>query len=180
GLATLRHAEMCSARYGYRELVRLCGLLVGLVVLDSSLLGFVADTERVSFHWPLPGYLALIPLLPAVLAGWPRWLRRATWALAGAGLAAMFAYYIAVSIPSLRADSAAWKWYPSNFAGWDVLADAVDEELAELPEGTRVVADNFKIGAELGFRMDDARIAVLDHPLNRFHGRAPQLQLWGL
>src|SRR5690606_41011328 len=34
--------------------------------------------------------------------------------------------------------------------------------------------------AELGFRMDDPRIAVLDHPLNRFHGRAPQLQLWGL
>ena len=169
-----------GARPGEREVVRLFGLLGGLVVLGFFLLGFLADTERVSFHWPLPGYLALIPLLPAVLAGWPRWLRRATWALAAAGLAAVFAYYIAVSIPSLRADSAAWKWYPSNFAGWDVLADAVDETLEGMPDDTRVVADNFKIGAELGFRMDDPRIEVLDHPLNRFHGRAPQLQLWGL
>ena len=178
--AALVVAGWRASRPGNPEVVRLFGLLGGLVVLGFFVLGFFADTERVSFHWPLPGYLALIALVPAVLAGWPRWLRRVTWILAGAGLAAVFAYYIAVSIPSLRAHSAAWKWYPSNFAGWDVLADAVGEELAELPEGTRVVADNFKIGAELGFRMDDARIAVLDHPLNRFHGRAPQLQLWGL
>ena len=34
----------------------------------------------------------LLALVPAVLAGWPRWLRRATWALAGIGLAAVFAY----------------------------------------------------------------------------------------
>ena len=178
--AALLLAGWRAARRGNPEVVRLFGLLGGLVVLGFFLLGFFADTERVSFHWPLPGYLALIALVPAVLAGWPRWLRRATWILAAMGLAAVFAYYIAVSIPSLRAHSAAWKWYPSNFAGWNVLADAVEEELGTLPEGTRLVADNFKIGAELGFRMDDPRIAVLDHPLNRFHGRAPQLQLWGL
>ena len=34
-------------------------------------LGFLADNERVSFHWPLPGYLALTVLAPAVLATWP-------------------------------------------------------------------------------------------------------------
>ncbi|MGY0634413.1 glycosyltransferase family 39 protein [Luteimonas sp. A478] len=179
-LAGLLLAGWRGAWRGEREVVRLFGLLGGLVVLGFFALGFFADTERVSFHWPLPGYLALIPLLPALLASWPRWLRRATWALAGAGLVAVFAYYAAVSIPSVRAQSAAWKWYPSNFAGWNVLADAVEEELAQMPEGTRLVADNFKIGAELGFRLDNPRIKVLDHPLNRFHGRAPQLQLWGL
>lgn len=179
-LAALLLAAWRAVRNDGREVVRLFGLLGGLVVLGFFLLGFLADTERVSFHWPLPGYLALIALLPGLLASWPRWLRRATWVLAGLGLAAAFAYFIAVSIPSLRAHSAAWKWYPSNFAGWNVLADAVDEALEQMPDGTRVVADNFKIGAELGFRMDDPRIQVLDHPLNRFHGRAPQLQLWGL
>lgn len=179
-LAALLLGGWRAARPGNPEAVRLLGLLGGLVVLGFFALGFFADTERVSFHWPLPGYLALIALVPAVLAGWPRWLRRATWALAAIGLAAVFAYYIAVSIPSLRAHSAAWKWYPSNFAGWNVLADAVEDELAGMPGGTRLVADNFKIGAELGFRMDDPRIEVLDHPLNRFHGRAPQLRLWGL
>ena len=49
-----------------------------------------------------------------------------------------------------------------------------------MPPGTRIVADNFKIGAELGFALGDPRIPVLDHPLNRKHGRAPQLRLWGL
>src|SRR3546814_2466364 len=72
------------------------------------------------------------------------------------------------------------KWYPSNFAGWDSLADVVCEGLARMPEGARLVAGNFKIGAELGFALGDAAITVLDHPLNRAHGRAPQLQLWGL
>lgn len=162
------------------EPVRLLAWLGALVVLGFFVLGFFADTERVSFHWPLPGYLALLPLLPAALRRWSRPWRVATWGMAGLGLALMFAYYAAVSVPSLRAHAAAWKWYPSNFAGWSRLGEAVRRMQRELPAGTRVVADNFKIGAELGFELGDPRIAVLDHPLNRRHGRAPQLQLWGL
>jgi len=154
--------------------------LGGLVVLGFFVLGFFADTQRVSFHWPLPGYLALLPLLPAVLAGWAPWLRRATWAVAACGLLVVLGYYAAVSVPSLRAQSAAMKWYPSNFAGWDTLAGVVRERLAGMPEQAQLVAGNFKIGAELGFALGEADIPVLDHPLNRAHGRAPQLQLWGL
>src|SRR5690606_10849927 len=58
--------------------------------------------------------------------------------------------------------------------------DAVRELREDMPEGTRLVADNFKIGAELGFALGDASIEVLEHPANRQHGRAPQLRLWGL
>ncbi|MDH5821401.1 glycosyltransferase family 39 protein [Luteimonas sp. RD2P54] len=162
------------------EVQRLFALLGGLVVAGFFGLGFFADTERVSFHWPLPGYLALLALLPALLDAWPRWLRRATWGLAAAGLVSILGYYVAVSIPAVRAQSAALKWYPSNFAGWDTLAETVAEVRAGMPPETRIVAGNFKIGAELGFALEDPRIAVLDHPLNRAHGRAPQLQLWGL
>jgi len=155
--------------------------MLGLLVITGFfLLGFFADTERVSFHWPLPGYLALVPLLPRLLAAGAPWLRRATAGLAGIGLLAVLGYYIAVSVPDVRARSAAEKWYPANFAGWDEAADAVRDELRTMPPGTRVVADNFKLGAELGFALDDPRIAVLDHPLNHKHGRAPQLRLWGL
>ncbi|MFC3551230.1 ArnT family glycosyltransferase [Lysobacter cavernae] len=159
---------------------RYFALLGGLVVLGFFALGFFADTERVSFHWPLPGYLALLPLLPMTLARWPRWLRVATWSLAGLGLVATLGYYVTVSQPHLRARSAAEKWYPANFAGWDELAEAVRAQRAAMPDGTRVVADNFKVAAELGFALGDPRIAVLDHPLNHKHGRAPQLALWGL
>lgn len=159
---------------------RYFALLGGLVVLGFFGLGFFADTERVSFHWPLPGYLALLPLLPVVLAAWPRWLRAATWGLAALGLVAMLGYYVAVSLPDVRARTAAEKWYPSNFAGWGELADTVRLARAQMPDDTRIVAGDFKIGAELGFALGDPRIQVLDHPLNHKHGRAPQLRLWGL
>ncbi len=159
---------------------RFLAWLGGGLVLGFFVLGFFADTERVSFHWALPGYLALLPLLPAMLARWPRWLRGATWMLAACGLLAALGYFALVSIPELRARSAALKWYPSNFAGWEALATAVRESRAGMPVGTRVVTGNFKIGAQLGFALGDPGIPVLTHPLNRAHGRAPQLRLWGL
>ena len=159
------------------RLMALCG---AVVILGFFALGFFADTERVSFHWPLPGYVALLPLLPATLASWPRALRAATWTLAAAGLVAVLGYYVAVSTPQVRARSAALKWYPSNFAGWEELADEVRRVRAAMPADTRLVAGNFKIGAELGFALGETGIPVLDHPLNRAHGRAPQLRLWGL
>ncbi|GGD39530.1 ArnT family glycosyltransferase [Pseudoxanthomonas indica] len=159
---------------------RYLGLLGALSTLGFFLLGFFADVERVSFHWPLPGYLALLVIAPAWLqqrsAGW----RRLCWGLAALGLALVFAGYAIAATSSLRERFAAEKWYPYNFAGWSQLADAVREEQARLPAGTPLLAGSFKIGAELGFALDDPRIRVLDHPLNHKHGRAPQLALWGL
>ncbi len=159
---------------------RYFGLLGGLSTLGFFVLGFFADSERVSFHWPLPGYLALLVVVPLSLRGWaPAW-RRTTWVLAGAGLALALGYYAWVSTPAWRAQAAVEKYYPANFSGWDELASVVREELAQAPGDTRLLAGSFKIGAELGFVLDDPDIAVLDHPLNHRHGRAPQLRLWGL
>jgi len=154
-----------------------CGLLI---VLGFLALGFFADRERVSFHWPLPGYLALLPLVPAVLVGWSRGWRLATWATASFGLAAVLGYYVLASVPAWRAQTASQNFHPTNFVGWDALVDAVDARLASMPAGTRILAGDFKLGAELGFARGDAAIPVLDHPLNDKHGRAPQLALWGL
>ena len=162
------------------EPVRFIALSGGLVVLGFFVLGFFADTERVSFHWPLPGLVALLPLLPALLLRCPRWLRALVWVTAGAGLATVLGYYALVSVPELRARTASLKWYPANFAGWDVLADGVREVREGMPGDTRLVADNFKVGAELGFALGNPSIEVLEHPVNRQHGRAPQLRLWGL
>ena len=160
--------------------VRYLAMSGAMIVLGFLALGFFADRERASFHWPLPGYIALLPLVPAVLARWPRGWRIATWTIAAVGLATVLAFYVIASVPSLRAHSASRNFHPTNFAGWDVLAASVDDKLAAMPPGTRLLAGNFKIGAELGFARGDADIAVLDHPLNHKHGRAPQLALWGL
>src|SRR3546814_13505634 len=115
----------------------------------------------------LPGYLALLPLLPVVLAGWAPWLRRITWAFAACGLVVVLGYYAAVSVPSLRAQSAALKWYPSNFAGWDSLADVFRERLARMPEGAGRVDRTFKYVPRLDIALGEADIPVLDHQLHR-------------
>ncbi len=159
---------------------RYFALLGAVSTLGFFVLGFFADNERVSFHWPLPGYLALLVVMPLLLREWPLAWRRATWGLAATGTLLMLGYYVAVSLPGLRAQMAGSKHYPENFAGWDTLAAEVRQARARLPEGAGLLADSFKTGAELGFALDEADIPVLDHPLNHKHGRAPQLQLWGL
>lgn len=176
-------ALLVAAKRGLRDsspAARFLALAGSLTVGGFFVLGFFADNERVSFHWPLAGYLALLPLVRGVLARWPRAWRALAWIGAAVGLAATLAFYIAAAVPDLRARLSAHKAYPANFAGWDELASAVRQELPRMPDGTRVLADNFKIGAELGFALGDADIPVLDHPLNHKHGRAPQLRLWGL
>ena len=143
-------------------------------------MGFFTDVERVSFHWPLPGYLALLVAAPAVLAGWkPAW-QRALWATLGLGLLLALGYYTMAGSPALRQALADNKFYPRNFIGWEPLARAVREELAQMPAGSQVLAGSFKVGAELGFQLADADIQVLPHALNDRHGRTAQLQLWGL
>ncbi|MEP6906690.1 MAG: glycosyltransferase family 39 protein [Pseudoxanthomonas sp.] len=159
---------------------RYFGLLGGVSTLGFFVLGFFADVERVSFHWPLPGYLALLIAVPALLQSWPRALRVAAWVLSGVGLATVLGYYLMLSIPQWREQFAAEKFYTANFAGWSELTKAVQEERARMPQGSTLLVDNFKSGAELGFALHDPRIAVLDHPLNQKHGRAPQLALWRL
>ncbi|WP_394695128.1 ArnT family glycosyltransferase [Pseudoxanthomonas japonensis] len=159
---------------------RYFALLGAVSTLGFFVLGFFADNERVSFHWPLPGYLALLVVVPLLLREWSPARRRATWGLAALGAVLMLGYYVAVSLPGLRLQVAGSKYYPENFAGWSALATEVRDVQAALPEGTVLLADNFKTGAELGFALGEADIPVLDHPLNRKHGRAPQLQLWGL
>ncbi|WP_434212213.1 ArnT family glycosyltransferase [[Pseudomonas] boreopolis] len=159
---------------------RYFGLLGGISTLAIFLFGFFSDAERISFHWPLPGYLALLVAAPLVLGRWRRAWRRATWLLLLLGMSGAYGYYLAVSFPHVREHAAGEKYYPRNFAGWQPLAAAVKEELAAMPPGTKVLADNFKVGAELGFELEGPDILVLQAPLNDRHGRTVQLQQWNL
>lgn len=177
-LAMLVAATRAGSRWPLS--VRWFALCGGLTVLGYFLLGFVADTQRVSFHWPLPGYLALLVLVPGVLAAWSAWARTAAILVLGLGLLTAMGAATWIGIPAARSILAGSSHYPENFAGWDELAQAVRTRLDAMPAGTRVIVDQFKLGAELGFALGDADIPVLEHPLNDRHGRSRQLQLWGL
>lgn len=159
---------------------RYFALLGAISTFGFFVLGFFADNERVSFHWTLPGYLALLAIVPLLLREWSTSVRRATWALTALGTVLMLGYYVAVSMPGVRTHLAGNKYYPENFTGWDTLAAEVRAAQARMPADTMLLADNFKTGAELGFALRNADIRVLDHPLNLKHGRAPQLAVWGL
>ena len=158
-------------------------LLLGLAavsVLGYFALGFVADSERVSFHWPLAGWLALACAAPVLLQRWrPAW-RRGLYAVAALGLGLMLAYLGLLTRPETRAWLASGRAYADNFSGWHEIAREVRAELARMPPGTRLVADNFMLGAQLSLALDRDGIPVLDHPINRKHGRAVQLADWGL
>jgi 4-amino-4-deoxy-L-arabinose transferase-like glycosyltransferase len=165
---------------GSRAQWRYFGLLGGISTLMIFGFGFFSDVERISFHWPLPGYLALLVAAPLVLGRWPRAWRRATWLLALLGTLGAYGYYLAVSFPHIRERTAGEKYYPRNFAGWESLGTEVKAELKTMPAGTRVLADNFKVGAELGFELRHPDIEVLRAPLNDKHGRTAQLVEWNL
>lgn len=143
-------------------------------------LGFFADQQRVSFHWPLPAYLPLLALVPLLLADWTAAWRRATWALLALGTLSALGFLAAISVPALRSEWAAGNGYPENFAGWSQVANHTREALQRMPSDTRLIADNFMLAAQLGFALDGKPVAVLDHPLNHKHGRAAQLALWGM
>ncbi len=84
------------------------------------------------------------------------------------------------ALPQGRAWAAVHGLYPANFSDWQALAQRVRAQRAGLPPETHLLAADFKLGAELGFALGDPDIRVLDHPLNRKHGRQAQLALWGL
>jgi len=180
-MAGVAYAGLRRRLRGFHHVqLRYFALVGGTSTLLIFLFGFFTDVERISFHWPLPGYLALLVSVPLALNHWTRFWRRAVWVVASVGLVLAFAYYVMAATPSLREQTAGSKYYPRNFAGWQPLADAVRDELAQMPADTEVLAGSFKVGSELGFRLEDPSIRVLPHELNDRHGRTAQLALWHL
>jgi 4-amino-4-deoxy-L-arabinose transferase-like glycosyltransferase len=162
--------------------------LIAVVSLSFIVLYFVlglfADDLRFRAHWPLPGYLPLLAVLPALWSA--RWQQRgwryAIWgalALAVVGQMSGMAYLALAASRNGAAVLASVKAFPSNFVGWRESADMAREVLRQQP--SVVVADNFMLAAELNFALNPERpVYSLDSPLNVKHGRAPQLALWQL
>lgn len=179
-LATLREAWRRWREQGEAHWALLLGA-AGAASVGFWPLAFFVDSERLSLHWPHAGWLLLVVAAPLI---WRRWSPVAKAAVLLPGLLGpmlALGWLATAAVPSWRAQLADSAYYPQNFAGWQELAAAVADELCTAPE-TRIVADNFKVGAQLALalRIPDSRLAVLPHPLNTHHGRAEQLRLWGL
>jgi 4-amino-4-deoxy-L-arabinose transferase-like glycosyltransferase len=153
---------------------RLLGTIGALAVLGYFFLGFFVDRQRVSFHWPLAGWLVLMTAAPVVLAAWNRTARIALYLTAALGLSAGLSFMIAARSAPVRDALASTRLYPADFAGWSELAQA-----SRNWRGT-IVASDFATASQLAFALDRPDILVLDTPLNHKHGRAAQLALWNL
>ncbi|GAB3036522.1 glycosyltransferase family 39 protein [Oleiagrimonas citrea] len=146
------------------------------------LFGLFADDTHFRVHWPLPGYLPLLAVLPVLLAGVRGWRRVYVHVAAGLAVLGQIALLMWLTLASVPG-GVAWlhgvKAFPENFVGWDRSSVVVERLLAAAPPGTVLVADNFKLAAEIDFQLDGTRpVYVLDSPLNVKHGRSPQLRIW--
>lgn len=148
--------------------------------------GLFADDERFRVHWPLPGYVPLLALLPIVAREWSRrWRLPAMFVgatCAALGTLAVFAYLLAASVPALTRYLVEYKAFPAHFSGWRESAAMVENLLGGSdPDQIILVADNFMLAAQFDFAFDGRRkVYTLDNPLNAKHGRSPQLHLWSL
>lgn len=150
--------------------------------------GLFADDQHFRLHWPLPGYLPLLPLLARDAAAlWrrgrvvARTFLTATFALAGAGLLVLLAWFALAGSPALATDWSYSKLFPNVFLGWRQVAARTGELLRD-GHGSRplLVTDHYAMAAELELLLQPRRPAwTLDNPLNAYHGRAPQLADWG-
>lgn len=158
-------------------------------MLGYFLLGLFADDQRFRLHWPLAGYLPLLAVVPLLArrlwhAGRARVAGRAVlllaWLVLALGQLATLAYLGALSLPPDKAPWLRQHALANTFDGWR-QATRVSARLLQQPAhaGAVLVADNFRLGAELDFGLDGRRrVYSLDSPLNRKHGRAVQLADW--
>lgn len=152
------------------------GLLLGLF-----LVGLFADRERVSFHWPLVGQLALLPLLARRLQSASAAIRRGTWWLLGLATVATGSICMALALPAGRALIAGHADLADNFTDIRPVIAVVEARLKDLPPDTRLLADNFLLAARIvQLREREAGFGVMEHMRNAKHGRARQLELWGV
>ena len=161
------------------DLLATCALVP---IVGYFVLGCFADDTRFRLHWPLPGYLPLLLVVPAMLrelaAPAQRLLRAAALGLLILGCGSAFAYLAVAAVPGGAIGLAGVKAFPEHMVGWSEAAEKT-RELLRTDADSVLVADNFMLAAELDFAFDAARpIYVLDHPINSKHGRAAQLAIW--
>lgn len=155
------------------------------ILLVYIVAGVFADNERMRVHWPLPGYFPLLLSVPLVLqhwrggSGWRFWAARCYWPVLAVGSLALVAVAALASFSSAQQRHVSAALFGGSLIGWPEAAARTRALLADRPEHTVLIADNFLLAAELDFALHGTRRPfVLDHPRNRKHGRQQQLGIW--
>ena len=175
-LEALRRARQGDHRWGPVACFAMSHLGVFLLASPFS------DRAHTSLHWPLPGYLPLCLLLPAVLrrwsgqSRWRRWLGAASWRLAGVVVLAL--------VLDLGTGWIGMPWVSVPFAGWSEMTERARQHLAERPGAPTspspiVVGDHYYVAAQLQRALGPGEVTfALDHPVLADHGRGFQYALW--
>ncbi len=161
----------------------------GTFMLGYFLLGLFADDQRFRLHWPLPGYLPLLAVVPFMAHHlWhthrarlgARVLLVVAWSGLALGQLATLGYLGALSLPPADAPWLRQHNLADTFDGWKPAARMASGLLAKSSSQLdTLVADNFRLAAELEFGLDGRTpVYSLDSPLNSKHGRAEQLAEW--
>ncbi len=167
----------------WRQAEKKMGLVLvaaGLPLITFAGLAFFADQIRTSLHWPFQAYFPLVAVLPFLISvNFPRWHKKMFHCVLLSGLLGVTlvcCYFLTILVPGLTGALAGKKYYPDNFVGWNEVSESTKSLLRE---DEILVADNFMLAAQLQFSFAGTKqIYVLDHPLNKKHGRARQLQAW--
>ena len=145
-----------------------------------ALLGFVADSERTSIHWPFFSYVCLACLLPQLSTA--RLVRLRPLAVVMA-LSVSAGMVCVLSLPMLGLGllPKSVQVIVDNALGWRATMQEVAQARPSLKTDQVLIADNFMTASQWVFVQKTAdRLAVLPHPLNDKHGRWKQLQAMNL
>jgi 4-amino-4-deoxy-L-arabinose transferase-like glycosyltransferase len=166
------------------DLLAVCALVP---IAGYFVLGCFADDTRLRLHWPLPGYLPLLLVVPVLLGerarerlAPSRAMFASAFVLLVSGCILGYAYLALAAMPGGAVVLTRFKTFPEHWVGWNEVAAETRARLAQAQNAHAVlVADNFMLAAELDFALGGSRpVYTLDHPINVKHGRAPQLALW--
>ena len=152
---------------------------IGVFLLASPL----KDTGAQTMHWPVPGYIPLLVFLPGLARsflarGRSKWRPVLVAATPGLGLLVITTVFLELGtgmlqLPGLR----------QPFGGWQEVAEHTKEHLQKgaFKAPYLVVADHYKLGAQLEFKLgDQVEVYILNHSKNFEHGRQAQFDRWGI
>lgn len=156
-------------------------------ILGFGLLNPWADQRSTTLHWPLPGYVFALVLLPATLrAFWKRWLTSGRRALLVLSIAsAKFATLGLIAYASITAwgpyvPASLSQFGTSKMAGWTELFNFTQGlKEAEGISNSLTVTVDYHDAAQIAFaRGNDRGIYTTDTERAVRDGRALQLSLW--